>query len=165
MRRHLFAVLLVAAVASVAAPAASADSFVVQHDRYTVEDSGVAQHLCAFPVAITSTANIDDALFFDAQGNLVRLVETVNHVAINYSANGKTLTAIGTGGIEYTFNPDGSLLASTFGINLLLTIPGEGVVFLDAGRALFLFDPHLHVLFQAGPASYDTAAFCAALSP
>jgi hypothetical protein len=164
MRRHLLVALLVTVAVGAAAATASADSFVVQHDRFTDTRSSVDPSLCPFPVAVSSTANIDDALFFDATGNLVRVLETVNHVAITYSANGKTLTATGTGGFDLRFNPDGSVTAATFGINLLLTIPGYGAVFLDAGRAEYLFDPHIHVLFHAGPASYDLAAFCGALA-
>jgi hypothetical protein len=68
-------------------------------------------------------------------------------------AIGKTLKATGTGGIDIRFLPDGSVSAATFGINLLLTIPQYGAVFLDVGRAQFLFDPHIDVLFHAGPAS------------
>lgn len=73
--------------------------------------------------------------------------------------------ARGSGGFDARFAPDGSTSVSTFGIDLLLTLPGKGAVFLDAGRAEFLFDPHVHVLFEAGPQEYDLPAFCAALAP
>lgn len=163
MRNLVVAVAVAAAIAGTVATTASASAPV--HDRYTLTDGGVASRLCAFPIVVSSTANIDDALFFDETGRLVRILETVNHVEITYSANGKTLSATGTGGINIVFNADGTESAQTFGINLLLTIPGEGAVWLDAGRAEYLFSPRLHLLFQAGPAQYDMAAFCAALAP
>jgi hypothetical protein len=163
MRRLVAVAVLVTALTGVGVASATATSGVV-HDRYSVEASSVDTSTCSFPIAQSSSANIDDALFFDANGDLVRILETVNHVDITYSANGKTLKATGTGGIDIRFLPDGSVTAATFGINLLMTIPGYGAIFLDVGRAEFLFDPHIHLLFHAGPASYDIAAFCAALA-
>jgi hypothetical protein len=62
-------------------------------------------------------------------------------------------------------NPDGTITVNTFGINLLMTIPHYGSIFLDTGRATFLFDgKHLSTEFIAGPPSYDIPAFCNALS-
>jgi hypothetical protein len=163
MRRFVAVAVLVTTLAGFGVAPAAAASGVV-HDRFSVEDSDIDTSTCSFPIAVSSSANINDALFFDANGELVRVLETVNHVDISYSANGNTLTATGTGGIDIRFRPDGSVSATTFGINLLMTIPQYGAVFLDVGRAEFLFDPHIHVLFQAGPASYDTVAFCGALT-
>ena len=162
MRRFVAAVLVASLAGGGAASAAAASGVV--HDRFSVESSDVDTSTCSFPIAVSASANIDDALFFDANGDLVRILETVNHVDIVYSANSKTLKATGTGGIDIRFLPDGSVSAATFGINLLMTIPQYGAVFLDVGRAEFLFDPHVHLLFHAGPASYDIAAFCAALA-
>ncbi len=164
MRRFAVVAALVTALTGFGVTSALADSFVVQHDRFALEMSYVDTSTCPFPIAVSSLVNIDDALFFDANGNLVRVLETVNQSVFKYSAHGSTLTARGSGGIDIRFNPDGSVNAATFGINLLLTIPKYGAVFLDTGRAEYLFDPHIHVLFHAGPASYDVAAFCAALA-
>ena len=152
------------AAASLSAVPLSADSGRVEHDRYPDFFSWVDANSCAFPVEVSGSSNIDDLLFFDETGNLVRILSTVNHAEIDYSANGVTLTAKGSGGIEYTFNADGSIGVSTFGINLLMTLPHYGAILLDTGHAEFVFDPHLHELFHAGPASYDDAAFCAALA-
>ena len=134
------------------------------HDRYTDSSTYVDPTLCPFEVVVSGSSNIDDMYVFNDEGKVERLLVTVNHAVITYSANGKTLTARGSGGIEYTVNPDRSVTAQTFGINLLLTIPGYGNVILDTGRAEYLFDPHIHEVFHAGPAIYDTSAFCGALS-
>ncbi|HEX6651567.1 MAG TPA: hypothetical protein VF072_02400 [Thermoleophilaceae bacterium] len=151
-------------VAALLASPAAADSLQVVHDRSANDFTRIDTTTCSFPITTHFTANVDDALFFDSNGNLVRVLETVDHAEITYTANGKTLTARGSGGFDLRFNADGSRTVATFGINLLLTLPGQGAVFLDVGRAEFLFDPHIHVLFQAGPADYDIAAFCAALA-
>ena len=163
MRLVLTTAFAALATGLLAAPA-SPDSFVVQHDRFTDSSSFTAGSMCPFPVQVTSTAQIDDALFFDSAGNLVRVLETVRHVAVSYSANGNTLTATGTGGFDVHFAPDGTTTVDTFGINLLLTIPHYGSVILDVGRATFVFDPHIHVVFQAGPSQYDLDVVCGALA-
>ena len=142
-----------------------ADSFVIEHDRYFDESERINKHMCPFPVTVNNSSNINDALFFDDAGNLVRILSTVNHAILTFSANGKSLIARGSGGIEYLFNPDGTITVNTFGINLLMTIPHYGNVLLDAGRATFVFDGnHLYTEFIAGPADYDIPAFCNALS-
>jgi hypothetical protein len=134
------------------------------HEVFQDERSSIDDDTCAFDVAVHSSATIDDLLVFDASNTLVRVRETVRHVSIEFTANGKTLNATGTGGIDLRFASDGSVTAFTSGIDILLVIPGQGPIYLDAGRAIFVFDPHIHVLFEAGPASYDVAAFCAALA-
>jgi len=161
IRVALIALVVFLGVSSVSM---SADSFVVVHDRYSDDSSFVAHHMCSFPVLISNSSNINDALFFDETGQLVRVLSTVNHAKITFSANDVSLTAIGSGGIEYTLNPDGSVGVHTFGINLLLTLPGYGAVTLDAGSATYVFDPDLQELFHAGPVRYDNELLCAALS-
>jgi len=141
-----------------------ADSLYVQHDRWQDEYTWVDTGACSFPVTVTGSSNIDDLWFLDESGTPWRLLSTVNHGTITFSANGKTVDAKGSGGIEYIWNPDGSVEVHTFGINLLATIPHYGSVFLDAGSARYLFDPHLHLLFQAGPSRYDEDVFCGALT-
>ena len=161
-------VLIVVIVAVVFAPTAAADSSVVQHVRDTVTLGPRTDNTsCSFPITVNGIANVDDLLFFDGAGNLVRLQETVSHAVVTFSANGKTLEAKGSGGINMTFNPDGTVLASTFGIDLLVVLPGTGPAILDAGHAVFTFGGGhpFQALFEAGPASYDFTAFCAALAP
>lgn len=134
------------------------------HVVFQDERSFIDDDTCSFDINVHITATIEDRLFFDDANNLVRVHETVRHVSIEYTANGKTLSATGSGGIDLRFAADGTVTASSFGIDLLLVIPGQGPIYLDAGRAIFLFDPQIHVLFEAGPASYDVDAFCAALA-
>ena len=168
MRRASLLLTFLCAVATVFVPVAAADSSVVQHLRDTVTlGPRVDNTSCSFPITVRGAANVDDLLFFDGSGNLVRLHETVNRGFISFSANGKTLEAKGSGGIDLTFNPDGTVLARTFGIDLLVTLPGSGPAILDAGRGIFTYGGGhpFQALFEAGPANYDFAAFCAALAP
>ena len=168
MRRPALLLTFLCAVAAVSVPSAAADSSVVQHVRDTVTlGPRIDNTSCSFPITVTGAANVDDLLFFDGSGNLVRVHETVNRGFIAFSANGKKLEAKGSGGIDLTFNPDGTVLASTFGIDLLVILPGTGPAILDAGHGIFTYGGGhpFQALFESGPASYDFAAFCAALAP
>jgi len=143
-----------------AAEAAGGPTHVVSQNSFSSTDTAT----CSFPIAVQITSTSDDKLFYDGQGNLTEDSETVRNVVITFSANGITIEGNGSGGSDVTFNPDGSNTVRTFGINLLVTIPQQGPVILDVGHAVFLFDPHPHVLFQAGPSDYDLPAFCSALT-
>ena len=137
----------------------------VVHDGYSVDVTRVLTGLCPFPVTEHETGDVHDALFFDDAGNLVRVLETLRHFGTTYTANGVTLEARVTGGLDFTFNPDGTIGSfSIFGINNLLTIPHDGAVFLNTGVRKGVFDPTPQLVFQAGPLEFDIPAFCAALS-
>jgi hypothetical protein len=142
----------------------AAKGYPLIHDQFSAQLAYIDGQTCPFDVEVHLTAMIHDRLFVDAAGDLVRVLETVRHVVIEFTANGKTLTATGTGGIDIRIAPDGSVTASTFGIDILLVVPGHGPIFLDAGRATIVYDPRPRALFKAGPAEYDEAAFCAALT-
>ena len=148
----------VAALAGAGSAVAGGPTHVVSQNSSSFTDTA----LCSFPIAVQITSTSDDKLFYDGQGNLTEVLETDRNIAITFSANGVTLNGNGSGGFDVTFNPDGSQTIRTFGINLLVTIPHQGSVILDVGYAVFLFDPHIHVLFQAGPSDYDLPAFCSA---
>jgi hypothetical protein len=161
MKRRLFFIASIL-VTSLSTGSLFAQSNIV-HERFTEFDSYVDEGMCAFPVEVSSSTNLNYMIMFDAAGKPIRVLLTVNHALITFSANGKTLTARGSGGVDLEINPDGTREASTFGINLLMTIPHYGTVFLDAGHAEFLFSGGRHLLFQAGPAIYDMQAFCGEL--
>ena len=164
MGRRLFVTVLVICSGLVVSAAAAQPGSVV-HDRYSVDQTFILTRMCPFPVVERAVGEVDDAYFFDAGGSLTRVHETVHQALITYAANGKSLDGRGSGGFDVQFNPDGTRTVSTFGINVLVVIPGQGPVILDAGRSNFSFDPRPHLVFQAGPQDYDLAAFCAALAP
>lgn len=160
------------AVSAAIAPAAmllvlvsNAEAAEVVHQRFS-SDTGalIDSSTCDFEIEYRIVAEINDALHHDENGNLTRVLETVRHMVTTYSANGRTLEGRGTGGFDVRFESNVPVSASAFGVNLKMTLPGRGVVFLDAGRMEVVYDPAPHVVFQAGPQRYDVGAFCDALS-
>src|SRR5262252_9508919 len=137
-KRRIAAVVALLVVSCALLPQAGyADSGLVVHDRFVDETLWVNDSTCAFPINVSGSSNVDDLVFLDESGELARLLETVSHAVITFSANGKSLEAKGSGGIEYLYNPDGTITVHTFGINLMMTIPQYGAIFLDAGRATY----------------------------
>jgi hypothetical protein len=87
---------------------------------------------------------------------------------VSFTANGKTLSTAGPAVLHITYNPDGSI-AQTVVTGLLgaLTVPGHGVILLDAGYIVFAgafaASP---VIDSKGPHEFfgsqaDFEAFCA----
>jgi hypothetical protein len=165
MRHHRLSALVLATTLSVLmVPPVLGAAGRTAHVTGTFERTTVSTGICAFPVTVHGSNAYVDTIFLDNQGNVVRLLETVQHGVLDFSAHGRSITASGTGGFDATFASDGSSVLRTFGIDLLAVLPGTGPIILDAGYGVFSFDGGMHVLFEAGPASYDIDAFCGALS-
>lgn len=155
---------LIALVATGSVPSAQAAPVQVLHQSYSDSNTSVSSAICGFPIETRVVADIEDTLFFDTGGNLLRLLETVHNMRTTFSANGRTLESVGTGGFDVRFESGVPMSVTTFGIDFKMTLPGQGVVFLDVGRTEFALEPSPHVVFEAGPQRYDFAAFCAALA-
>jgi hypothetical protein len=81
------------------------------------------------------------------------------------SATGKGFTAYEHG--NFTFDLSNDALVIETGVTFRVTVPGEGVVLLDAGRVEYDEETG-DVVFVAGPHQLlegDTAKLCAALAP
>ena len=131
----------------------------------TIDRTRVSTVPCGFAITSHVQATLDDLLFFDASGRLVRVHEVVGMFSTDYTANGHTLTSIGTGILDVYFNPDGSRTFVANGMNELLVLPGQGPIFLDTGHTVSVLDETgFHVEFRAGPFDYDIPAFCAAFA-
>jgi len=128
-----------------------------------------AGDLCSFPVTVEQgpgLIKIDD--FFGVNGQPVKTLVTNYGGAFreSFSANGTTLRTVQTFADKITYNPDGSIAGiADAGINQVITLPHEGVVYQQVGRVVY--DANFNVVFAAGPGLAtppDDAALCEALS-
>ena len=71
--------------------------------------------------------------YYDSDENPVRYREHVTNQTQTWSANGRVLTATG-GGYLNEWNASDPFVSVFSGKPPVITVPGEGVVFLDAGR-------------------------------
>jgi hypothetical protein len=118
-----------------------------------------------FQVLDQFVLNFRTKLFFDENGEPVRIVEQINgtDTFIN-SDTGKNFTSRfqNTEHIDLTAGP----VRAVTGVQGLLTVPGSGAVLLDVGRIVTNLETE-EVTFQAGPHQLvepvDLASLCAAL--
>ena len=116
---------------------------------------------CGFPISLDFTGQGTFQVFFDAQGNMVR-IHALEHITGTLSANGIALGF--TGSDNQFFDLDGTV--TEVGLVFRYALPGLGVVLMDRGRLIFNGDGQ--VLFEAGPhpgMHGDLGGTCAALTP
>ncbi len=140
----------------------------VIHDDETFVESG----MCPFDITFHEFGSFKGAEYFDNKGFNYKTIVTVGHggpFTITVTAKGTTLTMQNQAApVVITFNPDGSRHTETqLGPIFKFTVPGSGVVLLDAGRLRFEFDGDGNVVSVsvAGPHQAldgDFDAFCAA---
>jgi hypothetical protein len=127
----------------------------------TYLDDG-ASAACGFPITFHQLDRGTYQLFFDKQGNLIR-VQVQTLTSGTATANGITLLEQGRENNFYDIVTGTQMDAS---LEFRVWLPGLGVVIMDTGR--LLFDAEGNVVFEAGPhpaLNGDFAALCAALTP
>jgi hypothetical protein len=136
----------------------------VIHDDETFVESG----MCPFDITFHEFGTFKGAEYFDNKGFNYKTIVTVGHggpFTITVTAKGTTLTMQNQAApVVIMFNADGSRDTETVhGPVFKFTVPGSGVVLLEAGR--LTFDGDGNVVFRAGPHQSldgDFDAFCAA---
>jgi len=122
--------------------------------------TSVNTELCGFPITFDESGSFKVKTFYDAEGNPVRTILTNfnDRYTATATANGKTLsTNYPLAVIEY-----GEDLRLELGLRNAYTVPGTGVVLLDAGRVVIDLATG-DVLFEAGQHQFlegDADAFC-----
>lgn len=158
--KHAALLAAVPAALALAPFAAAADQ--PQQVTVPISFSLTDYSLCGFAIAESATGEIDKTIFPD--GSQIWHI----HRYSTFSANGKTLTS----DVNFTrfLDPAQPSLINDAGTIFSVQIPGEGAVFMQAGKLVTLVDSNGNptvVYVDAGPAQFvdhDTGAFCAYLS-
>jgi len=117
-----------------------------------------------FPVTVDLTISGPITLFFDQDGNIVR-IQTHGVEQDVFSANGKTLFGLPYTNAQFVFDPETGDPIRSYGSGVASRVPlPDGSTFLTAGRTDFAAHGDFFVQPDVG-AQGDLAAFCAALSP
>jgi hypothetical protein len=133
-----------------------------------VDATFVDSDTCAFDIDVHVSGTFTITDYFDNSGFLFKSIFTEGPgepFTFTETAKGTTLTMQMQSFSEVlTYNPDGSVKSDTIrGILFKFTVPGGGIVFLDAGTARF--DSEGNLVFEGGPHQAlhgDVAGFCAA---
>jgi hypothetical protein len=165
MRRSI-AVLFVAGVALFAASSASATKPIVTFPPFP---GFTDTSLCSYPIEISFEGTEKDVLFVDQNGVPTREIQVFGNFVVTFTHGDKSLTTRGPSLTMISFDANGDVeTVAIVGLTAAVTVPGQGVVLLDAGRVV-LFDATgtlkpesgFHAVFGS---TGDRSKFCAALA-
>lgn len=157
VRALVLGVVLAISTASVA--------MAIQPERFffEFEDVFTDTEVCGFPIEVSFVGSIRGSLFFDREGNLVRIQAHGKDLGtVTNPANGKT--ASGVDAWLERFDVESGEFA-ILGLFFHLNFPGAGIILLDAGH--IRFDANGDLIHLAGPHQVfegDFSALCSALA-
>ena len=145
VRRPVLVLLMLVLPLALAAPVLAARPTT---EVVTEDTSSVDTELCGFPITFHDSGTYKVTTFYDKAGNPVKSILTNfnDRFVETATANGKTLIA-NYPTVFITALPSEAYVQ--LGLRANYTVPGTGVVALDAGR--ISFDSSGGVLFEAGP--------------
>lgn len=117
---------------------------------------------CAFDIVQHIEGRLKVRIFFDDAGNRVRSIQTFPEYGGYFlnPENGKSVPYSAHGPIKRTFNADGTVSDTIPGV-AKVNVPGQGVVFINAGRYVFTYylsDPNNGTIEITGGQFDDTIA-------
>ena len=148
-----------------AAPALAAPPTTVVTTVELGEFAFVDEDLCGFPIMFDESGTFKVKTFYDREGNRVRTILTNfnDRYTATATANGKTLaTNYPLVAITSIDENDEADFRIELGLRNAYTVPGAGVVLIDAGRVI-IDQATGEVLFEAGQHQFlngDGDAFC-----
>jgi len=168
MRTRLITLITLVAAGSLAAPALAVEptrQTITQHN--IVEDNGEA---CGFPVRWTIDLTVERTRFFDADGNLVRIIDHVREDnTVENLGSGKLLRE-GPDAFQQVLTIEAGQVTSVALNGLALNLPGGqlkdvGRVVLENGVIVFSAGPHpaREAIAPGRPLSDALVVFCDAL--
>jgi hypothetical protein len=139
-RRSIAGVVVIAALALVVlAPTATADQPVttvttVDHTFTLPAGPGA----CAFPISGHSQGSFRETVYSNGK-DVTHAVDF--HITYTNPLNGKTLTTVLAGPFIVEPNADGTVTVTINGNDGHLTAPGQGTIFADVGKLVYIADP------------------------
>jgi hypothetical protein len=145
VRKRVLVLLMLVLPLALAAPVLAAPPTT---EVVTEDASSVDTELCGFPITFHDSGTYKITTFYDKAGNPVKSILTNfnDRFVETATANGKTLLA-NYPTVFITALPSEAYVQ--LGLRANYTVPGTGVVALDAGH--ISFDSSGEVLFEAGP--------------
>jgi hypothetical protein len=141
MRSKLALALAVALTAALAAlvPTAAADQPVttIQQIDHTFT-LAAGPNTCPFPILGHSSGTSRETVFSNGK-DVTHLADF--HITYTNPANGKTLTTVLAGPFVIEPNADGTVTVTINGNDGHITAPGQGTIFADVGKFVYIADP------------------------
>jgi hypothetical protein len=141
MRTRLALALAVALTTTLAAlaPTASADqpvTTITRFDRTSTFPAGPSA--CPFPFLIHTEGTLRETVFANGR-DVTHAIDF--HVTYTNPASGKSLTTVLAGPFIVEPNGDGTVTVTINGNDGHITEPGQGTIFADVGKLVYIADP------------------------
>jgi len=138
-RRSITGALLLVLALAVFAPSAAADqpvTTVTTFDRTFTIPAG--PNTCPFPIVGHTQGTLRETVYSNGKD----VTHAVNfHITYTNPVNGKTLTTVLAGPFIVAPNADGTVTVTINGNDGHLTAPGQGSIFADVGKLVYIADP------------------------
>jgi len=131
------AILVATAVATALAPSASADQPVTTVTHIS-RDFTIPVGPCPFPFTGHTEGTLRENVFSSGK-DVTHAVDL--HIAYTNPANGKTLATVLAGPFIVQPNNDATVTVTINGNDGHLTAPGQGSIFADVGKLVYIADP------------------------
>jgi hypothetical protein len=138
MRRRTFWVastLAALAAAAALAPTAAADQPVTTETHF--DRTRTISGLCAFPLQLHTFGTIRQTVY--SSGKIVKHAVDF-HITYTNPTNGKSASTVLAGPVIIEPNGDGTVTVTINGNDGHITAPGQGTVFADVGKFVYLAD-------------------------
>jgi hypothetical protein len=123
--------------------------------------------ICEFPVEVLTLVEVTERFFFDQEGNPEKLIANVGEdQTLTNPDNGKSISGHSAYTVIVNFENGEPVTEQDVGVLAHQTVPGQGTVFLQAGRVVFDLET-FEVVAVDGRSDLidgDREAQCAALS-
>ena len=105
-------------------------------DTLQINNTNTVTSLCAFPLTLHEEGALRTTLFFDQNGQVVRVNNNFQGVqsTLTNPANGRSLHYVTAGRDGFTLGRDGDVTVVTAGVRGLVTVPGQGALTGEAGN-------------------------------
>ena len=139
MKRVLGVAVIAVVALAVLAPTAAADqpvTTITNVDRTFALPAG--PNFCPFPFLVHSEGTLRKTVYSNGKA-ATHAVDF--HITYTNPANGKTLTTVLAGPFIVEPNADGTVTVTINGNDGHLTAPGQGTIFADVGKLVYIADP------------------------
>ena len=161
--RRIGTLLVVAVATLLAAAATAAHAAAPTHEWVQIDDTFTWDD-CGFPVVEHDVATLHFIVWFDAEGNRTRRLVTAPGASITWTnaLTGASVTSPNPFASHRRFNPDGSATIAFTG--LVFVLPGGGRAYVDSGREVIVFsNAGIEPVSSVGPSDDMCAALTATI--
>ena len=125
--------------------------------RLDIDETQTTVSMCDAPLVLHQQGTLKTSLYFNHDREITRITENWQDVRTTMTNpdTGRSVTSRNAGRDGFTFERDGGIKIYTQGVRGLITVPGRGAVFGEAGNTTVLVFPDGTVEMRTSGFSWD----------